>query len=139
MTNGRGGMGAEAADGPAPGKLLMRAVSFFGPPWLAGGGRGSEGGFGKGCKRGETAADWGDTTGGRRGEIGTGSAAESEAGNGVILGGTRRTGATGREGRTILTVSSLTALAEGGVLSGRGGRAIRTDSLFGSVMGGLTC
>ena len=67
-----------------------------------------------------------------------GSAAESEAGNGAILGGTRRTGAAGvREGRTILTVSCLTALGDGGVLSGRDGRAIRTDSFSDSVMGGL--
>lgn len=141
-----GGMGT----GARPGNVLMRAVSFFGPAWLVDGGRGSAirgtgtavcgsepGGFGKGCKRGETTADLGERTGGRRGEIVTGTAAESEAGDGVILGGTRRTGAAGvREGRTILTASSLTALADGGVLSGRDGRAIRTDSLFGSVMGG---
>src|SRR5688572_4310293 len=57
----------------------------------------------------------------------------------VIFGGARRTGATGVPvGRTIRTNGGSAPFSEGDALSGRGGRAMRTGSLFGSVMGGLT-
>jgi len=117
----------------------MRRVSCFGPdsvdpPGPESGNPSAPGGFGKGCSTGD--AETGDDVG-IPGEARQGFVAGSAGIDGMIFGGTRRTGAQGtRDGRRILPVSGWAVLAEGGALSGRGGSAIRTGSLFGSVMGG---
>src|ERR1700748_21194 len=90
------------------GRILMRAVSFFGPRWTIGisvGGTGAftispPAGFGSGWRSGEALE--GVIVGGRRKIVGaSGVAVVSAAGSGVIFGG-RRIGATGvRVGRTM--------------------------------------
>src|SRR4051794_40663066 len=86
------------------GRMLMRAVSCFGPRFTEGGGElsrtggtgwlasppfSSPGGLGNGCSMGELP---GEIAGGRRGWIEGGSALASDDGSGVILGGGRRIG-----------------------------------------------
>jgi hypothetical protein len=143
---------AGLATGAGLGKTLMRAVSFFGPRFTEGavvtlssraGGTGRiaasgsasiPGGFGNGCNMDEEG-EAGDATGGRRGTTLGASAADSAGGSGVIVGGNRRIGVTGvREGKTIRAVSRFATLGAEEACSGRGGRAMRTVSFFGSAM-----
>ena len=121
------------------GRMLMRAVSFFGPRWIIGGsvaGTGAfstspPGGFGRGWRSGDGSD--GVIVGGRRKIVGA-SAAGSAVGNGVIVGG-RRIGVTGvRVGKTMRVVSALGIPGAVPAGSGRGGSAIRTVSFFGSAM-----
>ena len=130
-----------AAEGAGFGKMVMRAVSFFGPRfsdgvspragWTAALCVSIPGGFGSGWRSGELAA--GVMVGGRRKMVGV-SAVGSAAGIGVMVGG-RRTGVTGvRVGRTIRVVSCFAMPGAEPPFSGRGGSAIRTVSFFGSAM-----
>jgi hypothetical protein len=136
------------------GRMVMRAVSFFGPgetPKLpgfgsgvtlagAGGGVGAGGGaagLGKGCKTGD-AAGCVACTGGRRNDVrGVSAAVSTLTGDGGVnaVGG-RLGGRTGvREGRTIRAVSRLGSPFCGSSFgSGRGGKAMRTVSFFGSAI-----
>jgi hypothetical protein len=137
--------GAGAAAGR--GKILIRAVSFFGLACAAG----AEllvatlfgwvvvsvpGGFGNGCRSGETLGEVAGEMGGRRGKIVGASVVEAAEGNGAIFGGRRRTGATGgvREGKTMRAVSRLAVSGADPGWAGRGGSAIRTVSFFGSAI-----
>lgn len=146
---------AGAAAGAGRGRMLIRAVSFFGPRWgaappllssrMGAAGRNAEagstlgsipGGFGSGCRSGDT--DAGGVAGGRRGKMrgasvdGPGSC---EEGSGVILGGNRRIGVTGvRDGSTMRAVSRFAAPGGEPACSGRGGSAMRTVSFFGSAI-----
>jgi hypothetical protein len=126
--------------------MLIRAVSCFGPRFIAGaggsvrtGGTGrvasppfsTPGGLGNGWSMGELV---GESTGGRRGKTAGGSGFAPAGGNGVIFGGDRRIGVTGvRDGRTMRAVSRFTSFASE-AFSGRGGSAMRTVSFFGSAM-----
>jgi len=138
------------------GRIVMRAVSFFGPgetPKLpgfgtgvtlaegAGGGIGAKAGaagFGKGCNMGDGGDGCVDWTGGRRNEVKGVSAAGSRltGDGGVNAVGGRLGGRTGvREGRTIRAVSRLgSPFCGSSVGSGRGGSAMRTVSFFGSAI-----
>ena len=130
------------------GKMLIRAVSFFGPgftddpPFCSRTGRtgripagSSPGGFGSGCKSDDEAGALDGVTRGRRGEKAGASAVDPDEEAGAILGGNRRIGVTGvREGRTIRAVSRLAMFGAAAACSGRGGSAMRTVSFFGSAM-----
>lgn len=140
-----------AAAGAGRGKMLIRAVSFFGPRFTddealssrtGGTARtppGSSlsarpGGFGNGCKSGDES-EAGRVIGGRRGKMSGASVVDPEEGRGVIFGGNRRIGVTGvREGRTIRAVSRFAMLGAEAACSGPGGSAMRTVSFFGSAM-----
>ena len=138
-----------AGAGAGRGKTLIRAVSFFGPrltdgaielPAAGGTGRAASpsipGGFGNGWSSGELLGVV--VTGGRRGKTVDVSAAASAAGIGVIVGVNRRIGVTGvRVGRTIRAVSRFSPLGAEPACSGPAGSEIRTDSFFGSSMGGV--
>jgi|GEM_PF-5917068 len=101
------------APGLGLGRMLIRAVSFFGPgeieeaefPWNVVSAR-----AGAAAGSGEVVGERGGVTGGRRREIVGFSAGESDDSTAVILGGKRRTGTTGiRDGRTTLAGSRLAA------------------------------
>jgi hypothetical protein len=143
-----------AAWGVGRGNTLIRAVSFFGPPFVdrveepfssrTGVGRSippgladgsAPGGFGNGCNNGEESFEDGAITGGRRGGNDAVSAASSVFLTAGILGGNRVIPLTGaREGSTIRAVSRFVASEAVEACSGRGGSAMRTVSFFGSAM-----
>ena len=137
-------------------RMVMRAVSFFGPGWTetpakfsdaAGASAGESkfavvpasdktgvapAGFGRGCRTGE-AATFGGNTGGRCDEM-MGTVLTGDGG--VIVGGDRRGGMAGvRDGRGIRAVSCFApSFWRPGVVSGLWGSAMRTVSFFGSAM-----
>ncbi|HEY2615125.1 MAG TPA: hypothetical protein VGI42_05410 [Chthoniobacterales bacterium] len=139
--------------GAGLGRMVIRAVSFFGPGWTAAplsrlstfpfpgraGVLPGPAGFGKGVSRGEAATSEARIggIGGLGNEVGGETLAESSGEDGGwIVGGNRRTGAalTGvRDGRTIRAVSRFT-VADSGDTSGLGGNAMRTVSFLGSAI-----
>lgn len=143
---------AGSAWGVGRGNTLIRAVSFLGPPFVDGGdpfssrigvGRsrpeegdccGGPGGFGNGCNKGDESFEEGEITGGRRSGKAEGSATCSLFATGAIFGGNRGPLTGARDGRTIRAVSRLASPDAAEACSGRGGRAMRTVSFFGSAM-----
>jgi hypothetical protein len=139
-------------------KMVMRAVSFFGPGWTetpakfsdaAGASAGESrlavvpasdktgvapAGFGSGFGIGE-AATLGGNTGGRCDEKMGGPVLTGNGG--VIVGGDRRGGMAGvLDGRRIRAVSGLAPLWSAGVGSDRCGSSLRTGSFCGSAIAG---
>ena len=138
-------------------RIVMRAVSFFGPGWTetpgkfldaAGASAGESkfavvpasdktglapAGLGRGFRTGE-AATFGGNTGGRCDEM-MGVPVLMGV-DGVIVGGDRRDGMAGvRDGRRIGAVSCLaSSFWKPGVVAGLWGSAMRTVSFFGSAM-----